>query len=325
MVSSRSIGRSGLIGLLVAVVLAALTTLAGCGGGTPEPGDTTAVATTSSPTSTTSSGTTSIPTSTFTEPPSPTQSATTTAAGTLSGIPVYWVGHSRGEPALFREFRAVPDAGGQIASAVVAMTRMKPLDPDYSTPWRPAARVTVKQSGQALTVDLSADAISATGLTQDVAEIAVQQLVYTATAAAHVARTPATTVAITIDGKPALAWGRVRLGGPVARAPMTEVQAHAWVISPQQGDVVPSGTVRFTGYGTSFEATFMWRITRADGGRVAEGSVMGGTGTGGFGELSWTATLGAGSYIVRLATDDPSGGAPGSAGAAVDTKTFTVR
>jgi hypothetical protein len=166
--------------------------------------------------------------------------------------------------------------------------------------------------------------VSATDLTQDVAEIAVQQLVYTATAAAYVARTPATTVAITIDGKPALAWNRVQLGAPMARMPMTAVQSHAWVISPQQGDVVKAGTVTFTGYGTSFEATFMWRITRADGGRVAEGSVMGGTGTGGFGQFTWTAKLGAGSYIVRLATDDPSGGAaPG--GAAVDTKTFTVR
>jgi hypothetical protein len=110
----------------------------------------------------------------------------------------------------------------------------------------------------------------------------------------------------------------------MARLPMTEVQSHAWVISPQHGDVVRAGTVTFTGYGTSFEATFMWRITRADGGRVAEGPVMGGTGTGGFGQLTWTAKLGPGSYIVRLATDDPSGGAaPG--GAAVDTKTFTVR
>ncbi len=324
MVSSRSLGRSG---LAAAALVAAL--LAGCGGGTPTPGGTSSAPTTGTIASPTSpSGSTSIPTSTFTEPPSPTPATpttTTTAAGTLNGIPVYWVGHSRGAPALFREFRAVPDAGGQIASAVAAMTRMKPLDPDYSTPWRPASRVTVKQTGQALVVDLSADAVSATGVTQDVAEIAVQQLVYTATAAAHVARTPASTVAITIDGKPALLWGRVQVGQATSRAPMTEVQSHAWVISPQEGDVVPAGTVRFTGYGTSFEATFMWRITRADGGRVAEGPVMGGTGTGGFGELTWTAQLGAGTYIVRLATDDPSGGAPGSAGEAVDTKTFTVR
>lgn len=320
MSSRRAIRRTG-----IAVLVIAGMVLAGCGGDEPTPSGsaTTSSATSSTTSSTTPSPTTSIPTVTFTEPPSPTATAVPTP-GTLAGIPVYWVGHSRGEPALFREFRAVPDAGGKIASAVAAMTRTKPLDPDYSTPWRPAGKVTVTQSGSALRVDLSADAVSATGLTQDVAEIAVQQLVYTATAAAHVARTPASTVAITIDGKPALAWGRVQLGAPTARAPMTEVQAHAWVISPQQGDVVPAGTVRFTGYGTSFEATFMWRITKADGGRVAEGSVMGGTGTGGFGELTWTARLGAGSYIVRLATDDPSGGAaPG--GAAVDTKTFTVR
>ncbi len=319
MLSNRRIFHGAAGATLIVAVLA----LGACGGDEPTPAAPTTPTATTSSSSPAPSTSTPIPTETFTEPPGPTTTAVPTA-GTLTGIPVYWVGHSRGEPALFREFRAVPDAGGPIAAAVAAMTRMKPLDPDYQTPWRPAAKVSVTQSGKALSVDLSADAVSATDLTQDVAEIAVQQLVYTATAAAHVAGTEATTVRITIDGQPARVWDRVEVGDPVAREPMTEVQAHAWVITPQEGDVLRAGTVTFTGYGTSFEATFPWRITRADGGRVAEGSVMGGTGTGGFGELTWTAKLSPGSYILRLATDDPSGGAaPG--GAAVDTKAFTVR
>ena len=40
--------------------------------------------------------------------------------------------------------------------------------------------------------------------------------------------------------------------------------------------------------------------------------------------VTFSATLNPGTYTVELATDDPSGGAEG-AGAAVDTKRFTVK
>ena len=292
-------------GLAAAIALAAVLGLAACGdvgpGGTATPG--------------VSPGTTSTA--------SPGTSGTSTA-GQLSGIPVYWVAESRKAFRLYREFRTVPDAGGPIASAVAAMTRMAPLDPDYQTPWRPASTVSVTQSGQALTVDLSADAIANTQVGSELAGTAVQQLVYTATAAASVAGTPATTVTITIDGQPADAWGVVRLGEPTPRAPMAEVQAHAWVTSPQEGDLVSAGPITFTGFGTSFEANFPWKVTSTAGAVVAEGSAMGGTGSGGFGELTFIATLQPGTYVVEVRTDDPSGGAEGP-GAAVDTKTFTVQ
>ncbi|HEU5145033.1 MAG TPA: Gmad2 immunoglobulin-like domain-containing protein, partial [Dermatophilaceae bacterium] len=265
---------------------------------------------------------TSIPSSTSGASTPPTSSLTS-SAGQLSGIPVYWIGESRKAFALFREFRAVPDAGGPIASAVAAMTRMTPLDPDYQTPWKPAARVTATQTGQSIAVDLSADAISNTQVGSELAARAVQQLVYTATAAAYASGTPATTVTITIDGKAADAWGVVRLGTPTQRADMASVQAHAWVTSPQEGDTVKAGKVTFTGFGTSFEANFPWKVTNAAGSIVASGATMGGTGSGGFGEVTFSATLTPGTYTVELATDDPSGGAEG-AGAAVDTKRFNV-
>lgn len=256
--------------------------------------------------------------------PSPTSVPSGPPTRDPRGLAVYWIGESRGSYALFREFRNVPDHGGPIVSAVMAMTRMRPLDPDYTTPWRPVDRVKVTQHGQALTVDLPRAAIASTMVGTRIAELAVQQLVYTAVDAAAWQGTPVSSVAITIDGGPAVAWGSQHLGQPVVRAPEAAVLSHAWVTTPQEGDRVPAGTVTFSGYGTSFEATFHWRIMRSDGGRVAEGSVMGGTGTGGFGKLTWTVRLAPGSYIVRLATDDPSGGeAPG--GPAVDTKTFVVR
>ncbi len=292
--------------LVAAVALAAALGLAACG----QQGPDTPATPGTSPAGTTSSAT------------SPGTSGTSTASQ-LTGIPVYWVAESRGSFRLYREFRSVPDAGGPVASAVAAMTRLTPLDPDYQTPWAPASRVTATQSGESITVDLSADAISNTQVGSELAATAVQQLVYTATAAASVAGTPATTVTITIDGQPADAWGVVRLGEPTPRAPMAGIQAHAWVTSPQEGDELPAGAITFTGFGTSFEANFPWKVTTEGGAVVAQGAAMGGTGSGGFGEFTFSATLEPGTYVVEVRTDDPSGGAEGP-GAAVDTKTFTV-
>ncbi len=241
----------------------------------------------------------------------------------LEGVPVYWIGETRATFALYREFRDVPDVGGPVASAVAAMTRLQPLDPDYMTPWRPASEVTATQTGDAITVDLSADALSSTQVGSELAERAVQQLVYTATAAAAQAGSPATTVTITIDGAARDAWGAVRLGEPTRRAPLTAVQAQAWVITPYEGQVLSAGTVAFTGFGTSFEATFAWKVLTSTGAVVAHGSAMGGTGDGGFGEVNFSARLAAGAYKVELSTDDASGGAEGN-GPATDDKSFTV-
>ncbi len=262
---------------------------------------------------------------------SPTESATgatapvagtQAAARNLTGIPVYWIGETAASFRLYREFRTVRDTGGRVASAVSAMLAMRPLDPDYQTPWRPAT-VKVTQSGTALTVDLSESAISHRNVGSELAARAVQQLVYTATAATVGTKRPATTVRILIDGKPADAWGAVRLGSRMKRAPMVQVLSHAWIISPQQGERRRPGTVKFTGYGTSFEATFHWTIKTTAGKLVARGYATGGDGTGGFGTVPFSTKLAPGRYVVRLETDDPSDGE--GPGPMRDTKQFVVR
>lgn len=261
-----------------------------------------------------------------TEPsPSSTTSAPPTgSAGTLRNIPVYWITNAGKTPALVREFRDVPDAGGPVASAVAAMTRLTPVDPDYSTPWRPATHVSVSQTGDAITVDLSRDALANTQVGSELAARAVQQLVYTATAAAATTGTPATTVRITVDGAPSDAWGAVRLGDPTPRASMLEVQSRAWVTSPVEGATLPAGNVQFEGYGTSFEANFLWKITSSSGAVVAHGAAMGGTGDGRFGAFTFSAQLTPGSYTVVVSEDDPSDG-ESTRGPDTDSKTFTVR
>ena len=275
--------------------------------------------------STTAPGVAGQPTSSAIASTSPagTTAAATAPSAMLAGIPVYWIADSRRSFALYREFREVPDTGGPIASAVSAMTSLKPLDPDYMTPWRPASRVTVSQKGDAITVDLSSDAFSNTQVGSELAHRAVQQLIYTATAAALKAGTPATTVRITVGGAVIDVWGVIRLGETMARAPASAVQAHTWVTSPQEGEDLPAGTVTFKGFGTAFEANFVWEVRNGSGAAVAKGYTMGGTGDGKFGDFTFTAKLTAGAYSVKVSGSDGSGGAEGR-GAAIDDKTFTV-
>ncbi|MHB8297014.1 MAG: Gmad2 immunoglobulin-like domain-containing protein [Dermatophilaceae bacterium] len=247
----------------------------------------------------------------------------TSPSNKLTGIPIYWTAESRRSFALCREFREVPDTGGPISSALSAMTSLKPLDPGYMTPWRPASRATVTQKSKAIMVDLSSDAFANTQVGSEVADRAVQQLVYTATAAAQQAGTPASTVKITVDGAAFDAWGAIRLGEAMQRAPMSAVQAQTWVTSPQEGEDLPAGTVTFKGFGTSFEASFVWEVRDESGAVVAKGFTMGGSGDGTFGELTFTAKLTPCRYTVEVAGDDASGGAEGP-GAAKDDKSFTV-
>lgn len=324
--STKQIRAAGVGAGAVALAVAAL---GGCGGAPSPSAPTTVPPTTTATTAAPSTTTEATPPTTSTTSPttaatSPTASPTTPTY--LASMPIYFVGQTQQAFRLYREFRTIRKIDGPISSAVSAMTRLRPLDPDYANPWRPASWVQVGQEGKTLTVDLSADAFANRNVGSELAAVAVQQLVYTATAAAHVAGRDATSVVILVDGKPADVWGVVHVGAPMSRAPMIDVQAQAWVTAPQQGDVVPAGRVRFTGYGTSFEAVFHWEVTTAAGRRVAHGEAMGGS-MGEYGTLEWAVRLAPGSYTVRLATDDPSGDGEHheGAGPAVDTKSFTVR
>lgn len=293
--------------MVMAAVVIALASTPACGRApdtTPARSASSTAASTATSSGESTATTTSSSSGVKTTPPSP----PTSTGAKLKSIPVYYIAESQRSFKLYREFRTVPDMGGAIASAVSAMTRLAPLDADYMTPWRPASRIAVSQKGSNIAVDLSADAFSNSNVGSEMAATALQQLVYTATAAAAASGAPGATVRVTKDGTAADAWGVLRIGDVLKRAPMGDVQAQVWLTSPQDGDVCKAGRVVFTGFGTSFEATFGWVIRTADGARVAQGSAMGGTGTGGFGSLSFAVELAPGTYVVALSTDDPSGG-----------------
>lgn len=321
----------GTVVVAVGALALAMGVLAACGGtpapsgpaGTPNPATGAPIAPTVTRTVTrtvTPTGAISTsPSSTGPTSTSPSASATPTY---LTSVPVYFVGESQGSVKLFREFRTIRKIDGPISSAVSAMTRLAPLDPDYVNPWRSASRVWVTGDAATLRVDVSADAFRNTNVGSELASVAIQQLVYTALAASESTGSDAQSVVITVGGERYDAWGVVHLEGRWQRAPMIDVQAPAWITSPQEGDRLPAGTVRFTGYGTSFEGTFHWTVTTSGGKVVAHASAMGGS-MGTFGAVRFAATLQPGSYLVKLATDDPSGGE--GHGVATDTKHFTVR
>ncbi|MEH0110826.1 GerMN domain-containing protein [Tersicoccus sp. MR15.9] len=188
------------------------------------------------------------------------------SVASTSQVPVYWLGGTSDGTYLFREYRLLPAAGDSVSTAVSAMMSARPLDPDYYTPWKPASRVgSAIGDNNTVTVDVSSDAFGAQ-LGPEEAELAIQQLVYTATgAAANAGLIPTdqqSRVIILVDGHTGYrAFGQITLGDPMSR--QTERAAPIWVIDPQDGTVVTGSTVRAAGRVTSVVHRVSWEIGRA--------------------------------------------------------------
>ncbi|GGC82922.1 hypothetical protein GCM10011512_07120 [Tersicoccus solisilvae] len=251
------------------------------------------------------------------------------SVASTSQVPVYWLGGTNEGRYLFREYRLLPARDDSVSTAVAAMMSARPLDPDYYTPWRPASRVgSAIGDNNTVTVDVSSDAFGAQ-LSPEEAELAVQQLVYTATgAAANAGLIPTdqqSRVIILVDGHTQYrAFGQVTLGEPMSR--QVERAAPIWVIDPQDGTVVTGSTVRASGRTTSVVHRVGWEIGRAtDDGRdgyrryrSGTASLQADTATGGT--FSLTEQLPPGNY--RLTFFEP--GDDGSQRWA-DSKTITMR
>lgn len=157
---------------------------------------------------------------------------------------------------LYRETHLRPVTTGVVRDALTAMFDQAPFDDDYVTPWDPATRVLdVKIAGDVATVHLSAAAATTRG-GSEAAELAVAQLVWTATAAALDVRA----VRILIEGEaPADFWGALALVEPVERAPAENVLAPVWLDLAPRGDGDPVTVSRGD--------TFRWRGHRVRGDR----------------------------------------------------------
>lgn len=246
--------------------------------------------------------------------------------------PVYWLGTNAETVFLYREFREAEDLGDPITSAVSAVTKLQPLDPDYFNPWQPASKVGASiTNGSVITLDISSDAFKA-DVDAGIAERAVQQLVYTATAAAanaglSTAENPLDVV-ILVDGHSGYkAFGHVELGEPMSRD--ANLSAPIWIIDPQQG-ATTEGRVEVYGRGVAFESQLSWRISRlesaedtGEGSIVEEGTVQVDSAAGETGEFRFSQELDPGTYRVMVFHQDMSGRTEEPQNA--DSKAFTVR
>jgi hypothetical protein len=232
---------------------------------------------------------------------------------------VYWVTSSPSRSLLAREYRSVPDYGDPLLSAVQAVLREQPLDPYYASPWRPAASVQVRSAADGITVVLSPDAVSATGVSAQLAAAGIQQLAWTVTEAAQ--RDVPVTIQVA-GAAGARAWGAVSLGQPVRRD--LAARATVWIDSPAEG-TAQAGTVRVSGQGSAFEATYRWQISqagRAVASGVAAGSVVG-PGTG-WSQFTVDVPLPAGSYQLTVTAEDPGTPEQPVGWTWPDTRTFRV-
>ena len=169
----------------------------------------------------------------------------TPVAGT--NLPVYYLGSSTVEDRLYREYHVVPalrlSPEQAVTAAVNSMLGRAADDRDYHSPWPVEATVggvTIDGAGVA-TVDL-VDAAGGAAFDATVddltARMALQQLVYTVTAAvpATATSTGVTGVRLLLDGQPASTlWGKATASGVLQRGPAGDVLAPIWIIDPQQG------------------------------------------------------------------------------------------
>jgi hypothetical protein len=227
---------------------------------------------------------------------------------------------------LTREFQSDTVSGSKETAAIRLAVEGQALDPDYRTLWPSGsgvAAVGVANGGGQIAVDLTGDLRDRpSGMTQEQAELAVQQVVYTAQAVVGQGRLPVT---ISLNGEGTDQVLGVPASGSLSNAPENDTLALVSVSSLSDGETVNDRFV-VSGVANSFEATVPWEVRQGDQ-VVAKGSA---TADGWMDKLyPWTTTvnvskLAPGTYTFAAMTDDPSGGAEG-AGPTEDTKTIVVK
>jgi hypothetical protein len=186
------------------------------------------------------------------------------------------------------------------------------FDPDYATLWPGGVRLLgATVDGDTTTVDLSGIADGLGGLAEG---IALQQLVYTVTAASGQPK-----VRVLRDGQPTDSiFGHVSTKDPLTRGAAVDVLYGVRIISPQQGEQ-PGQEVKIHLAGIAFEATVTFDVLR-DGKVVKHQVVTLDAGAPKQGEFTTTVQLDPGEYVIQAyAVSQKDGGRQHQ-----DSHTFTV-
>ncbi|MBV1855976.1 GerMN domain-containing protein [Catellatospora tritici] len=256
---------TGTASAVAATVAAVVFSVGSCAPpGTPDPGSSSAAPGSSTPGS-----------------PAPDPAASPTQGGPPGGspnavtanVPIYYQGDLKGVPKLYREYHKLRVAGGsKAARTVAAVTAMldgrTAYDPDYISSWPASAKLrSATVEGATVTVDLSGAAIN--GYDPPSNKAALQQLIWTATAASDT-----DAMVLLLDGKQVdKLWNQFPVRGRLRRGPAVDVLAPVWVIDPQQNAVVAKGPVEIKVAGIVFEATMHVRVRDAAGKVVFDKSV----------------------------------------------------
>jgi len=245
-------------------------------------------------------------------------------------VPVYYLGEERiwrevdlqpvDRIRLYREFHKVAAGDGRYqaktAAAIAAMLdEGSAFDPDYSSGWPAAASLRdVSIDGDTVTVNLGSAATNSVGA--ESAQQAVQQLVWTATAASGKSG-----VRLLLDGEPVKElWGHVSVGGVLQRAAPLGTIALVWLIDPQHGATVPSTfTVHVSG--AVYESTMYLRVRQGDQAVSQTFVNVTSDSESRFGEAKTTMTLPPGTYTIEAYGES----AVGVGVTALDDHTITVR
>lgn len=227
------------------------------------------------------------------------------APGYSGAVPVYYVTDTPAGLRLAREWRRV-DAAPSAAAGAVELLFAPAQVPDYDSLWNPATEVrSVEIRDGAIEADLSPPADS-DPVAPDHAELAVQQIVYTATAAVSLAGGDGTLpVRLLVDGERVGQLAGADVSTALRRANALETRLLVQLNDPYEGQTVTT-PVRVRGEAAVFEATVEWEIHQ-DGEVVADGYATAAEAFR-FSEFEFQIDLPPGEYTVVVSESDPSGG-----------------
>ena len=211
---------------------------------------------------------------TATEEPTPTTDASeptpteTSAPPSASVVPVYFAGDTPSGPRLYREFLRNTDGADPLCTPPRPRSPASSDDPDYGTLWPSGVSVTDVTSDGAdiLTVGIAgAPHDLPSGMTQEEAQLALQQVVYSVQAANGQGRVG---VQFLLDGQPSDQILGQPTSEPLANAPILKTLSLVSLSSPAEGETVSGDSLQVEGVANSFEANVIVRIQRWEGTEV---------------------------------------------------------
>lgn len=248
-----------------------------------------------------------------------TASATEAPAPTTPGI--YFVGDTPRGSALYREFQTL-QVDDPLTEALRRSITDSAMDPEYRSDWPASVRVDATYDGELFTIDLSGPGLRDRPgrWSERDAELAVQQVIYTAQAVESDSEAP---VRLLLDGEPTDEVFGVPANEPLTRAPELDVRAHVNLSDPSE-DATVKNRLRIKGVAASSEANVLWRITAKDGAFMSQDylTTLAAMTLSPFEGSVDVSDLAPGAYELCVQTDDPSDGE--GPGPDVDTRTFHV-